>query len=242
MSEVEKTQEVQNAESTVTSDNNVNAAQADFAAQAGVSQEALNSALQKAQKEEEKALKKAEKKASKKMTKKEIEARNEAILSSMQSEDMKAIATLLMDIKSDNARQMKYIKRQMHLSLFSSILCLLIVVALFIGVIRMAPTVKNIADNVQTLLVDTDTIIKETNTVVVSAQAIMQNLSTVSEEVASADLTGMIENINQLVITSEESMGAALETVQSIDIQSLNNAIGDLRSVVEPLAKLFGKK
>ena len=53
-------------------------------------------------------------------------------------------------------------------------------------------------------------------------------------------LTGMVENINILVESSQESLGQATAKIDSIDIETLNQSIQDLSTVIGPIARLFG--
>jgi hypothetical protein len=46
------------------------------------------------------------------------------------------------------------------------------------------------------------------------------------------DLGAMVQNVDELVVTTREGLGA-------IDFKMLNQAIEDLADVVEPLAKFF---
>ena len=72
-----------------------------------------------------------------------------------------------------------------------------------------------------------------------------QQLNKVLEE---SSLIKLLENANDLISLSGEtlagsvgSVNEALEKINSIDFDSLNTAIVDLKKVIEPLAKLFGR-
>ena len=77
---------------------------------------------------------------------------------------------------------------------------------------------------------------------------VVESLSQVSAQLAQVDWETMGSNINALavqaqesLVTAEEALIKAGETIDEMDIASLNQAIKDLQAVVEPLAKLVGK-
>lgn len=69
----------------------------------------------------------------------------------------------------------------------------------------------------------------------------MTNLETVSEALVQADIPGMVDNVDALVISSQEGVQQALEKVNAIDIDTLNQAIENLAKIVTPLASLVNK-
>lgn len=75
--------------------------------------------------------------------------------------------------------------------------------------------------------------------------ALTQQLSDILEESA---LLKLLQNANDLIsltgdtlAESVDSIKTALEKVNSIDFDTLNTAITDLKKVIDPLAKLFGR-
>ena len=70
---------------------------------------------------------------------------------------------------------------------------------------------------------------------------VMVNLDGITQNLAQTDLNSMLENVNDLVVQSEESMADAMTKIDAIDVDALNDAIVDLGKIVAPLAKLFGK-
>ena len=71
------------------------------------------------------------------------------------------------------------------------------------------------------------------------AEEVLGNLAQVTEELEKANLPGLIENLDTLVGESGEGIQDAMEKLGTVDIDTLNEAIGDLQAIVEPLAKLF---
>ena len=76
---------------------------------------------------------------------------------------------------------------------------------------------------------------------VTQAEILLQDLDTVTKELAKLDLSTMVENINGLVITSQSGVEEALGKINEIDFDTLNQAVKDLSNVVKPLAD-FAKK
>ena len=70
------------------------------------------------------------------------------------------------------------------------------------------------------------------------AETIMDNMQTVTQALADADLGTMVENVNILAADSQTVVAEAMEKLDTIDIDTLNKAIQDLSDVVEPLAKV----
>lgn len=73
-----------------------------------------------------------------------------------------------------------------------------------------------------------------------------ETLGNTNEVVLHADdaisqLEDTVTSVQELVSDSGEGMEDALDKMNSIDIDTLNNAIGDLSEVVKPLADFFGK-
>ena len=178
-------------------------------------------------------------KPEKNLNKKEQLKANEDILNSLSNDDMKVVVALLMEIKDKNERELKYTRTQMRTAMFTSILSLVIVIALAIGIISFVPKVNVIIGQVNTVVEEANNLISQSNKILSNVEPTIDNLNAVSKDLANADLTGMIQDVDSLVTTSEESMGEALKTITDIDIDSLNQAITDLSSIVAPLAKMF---
>ncbi len=177
-----------------------------------------------------------DKKAEKKLSKKEMgEAEDQAQLDSLKDTDLKVVAKLLQDIRDDNEKQMRYVRTQLRFTQFFTFFLVVIITCMSIGIISYVPKING-------LLYDANLIIGQTNGLMVQASGVLENLDTVTAELAKTDITGMMEDVDSLVVSSEENMAAAVGKIEAIDIDSLNKAIKDLQSVVSPLAKLFGRR
>ena len=83
--------------------------------------------------------------------------------------------------------------------------------------------------------------IPQLENLVAQAEILLRDLDTVTKALAQLDLSQMVENINELVTTSQSGVEEALEKINEIDFDTLNQAVEDLSKVVKPLAD-FAKK
>ena len=72
-------------------------------------------------------------------------------------------------------------------------------------------------------------------------QTVLGNLEQTTAQLASMDLQSMGSNVDALVATGQEGLEQTMEKLNSIDLDTLNKAIGDLAKVVEPLARLISR-
>ena len=82
----------------------------------------------------------------------------------------------------------------------------------------------------------------------VQAEAVLTNLETVTTELANVDLNSMVQNVDALVTdvdglvgTSQVGVEQAMEKLNAIDFDALNDAIKDLSDVIDPIARFFNK-
>lgn len=72
-------------------------------------------------------------------------------------------------------------------------------------------------------------------------QALSQVTQTLTEaDKALLDIQSIFDE-DGLMAQTEEALSQVMETLESMDIESLNQAIRDLGAVVEPLAEFFGR-
>lgn len=153
----------------------------------------------------------------------------------MQNQDLKQLAMLLMDIRDDEKREMQYAKRQSVMSLIISGLCLFIVICVAISVVSVIPRVNR-------LIVSANGIIAEAQDMMDDANSTVKNLNEITTDLSKIDMEKLFGEVDTLVVTSQEEIENAMGKLDTIDFDGLNNAIADLTSVIDPLARLFGKK
>ena len=70
------------------------------------------------------------------------------------------------------------------------------------------------------------------------AKLVMTNLDTVTWELANADIGGMVENMGTLAADSQAIVEAAMNKLDAVNFEALNQAIEDLADIVAPLANI----
>ena len=123
-------------------------------------------------------------------------------------------------LERSNRRQARYALVQCIFSVVAAVCCLL----LLLTVAKIVPDVKELSG--------------EISAIAVQAETVLTNLETVTEELAAADLAGVVEDVDALVVTSQEGLLEALTKVNSIDIDTLNTALEHLAKIVERLERV----
>lgn len=127
---------------------------------------------------------------------------------------------LMKKLEADNAGQEKYAKKQYRMSQITAWASIMILVI---------------------VLYTCSIIIPRMDTLFGQMESVMYDVESVTSKLAKADWNQMIDDMNHLVQTSEKSVQEALDTINAIDIETLNQAIEDLSNVIAPISKLFGK-
>lgn len=143
-------------------------------------------------------------------------------------EENKELLELLKQIHAGNQKQARYMKIQCVLTLVS-VLC---VVGAFLLIYDFLPQIN-------TVLTQLREVAEELPGVVAQMETVLGNLEEVSTDLAAVDFGGMIDGVNSLVQTGQTSLVETVEKLNTIDFESLNKAIANLSSIVEPLAKIF---
>lgn len=128
---------------------------------------------------------------------------------------------LLERMEKANRKQVVYARAQFIFSLVAAVCCVL----LLLTGMKVLPKLQETA---------------------AQAELVLTNLELVTTELAGADLSGMVENVDALVSnvdglvsTSQSGVEQTMEKINAIDFGALNDAIKDLSDVIEPLAKFF---
>ena len=91
------------------------------------------------------------------------------------------------------------------------------------------------------LLMELLQFIPKLESLISQAEVLLGDLDTVTKELSKLDLSHMVENINDLVTTSQSGVEEALDKINDIDFDTLNQAVKDLSNVVKPLADFVKK-
>ena len=141
---------------------------------------------------------------------------------------------LLKKIEAENAEQVSYAKKQYHMSCVRTAASVLTLVLVVVIAAIFVPQLQQTLAQVDTMLTQVDTILQNLESSTAELNVLVPQLS--------RSVPALIENLNGLVQTSSEEITTALQKISSLDVDSLNTAIRDLKSVVEPLARLFGNR
>lgn len=121
--------------------------------------------------------------------------------------------------------------------LFSKVLCVLTALVLVFCLVLVG-CLCGAAGYVQDLAVQMTGIANQVTGIADQAVVVLNNLETVTNELAQVDLNGMVSDVDTLVSSSQSAVEEALTKINTIDLDTLNQAIKDLAAVVEPLAKI----
>lgn len=127
---------------------------------------------------------------------------------------------LMEELRKSNAGQEKYARKQYRMSQITAAASVLVLAVVCYTCAVFIPKVNVTYENMQ---------------------LIMEDMKTITSELASADLEKMISDVDHLVYSSEENINTALKKINEIDIESLNQAIRNLSDVVEPFAAFMSR-
>jgi len=128
------------------------------------------------------------------------------------------LRAFLEDLKKSNDEQAAYAKKSFTITMITCIALLIVLAFCVFTIVRVAPAV-------QTMYAD--------------MEASLQNIKTISDQLAAAGLDELVTDVQSLVVNSEKSLNTAVGQLESIDIEELNKAIQNLSDTVEPLANFF---
>jgi len=88
-------------------------------------------------------------------------------------------------------------------------------------------------------------LLPQVNALIGQMQGVLGSLQQVTDELAAqlttVDLASMVENVDELVITGQQSLEQTMEKLNTMDFEKLNQAIADLAAVIEPVANFFNR-
>lgn len=131
-------------------------------------------------------------------------------------EQNQQVLDLLIKMETNSRKQLVYSRIQCAFCLIAAACC----AVLLLTVLKLVPQLQALTEQ---------------------ADIVMTNLETVTEELTKLDLEAMVENIDSLVGTSQGAVSSAIEKLEQVDIDTLNEAISDLSDVIEPLAKIANR-
>ncbi len=128
-----------------------------------------------------------------------------------------------MDNETDNmtlAELLKYQKRGFILKLIISICLGLMLLVISIAVIILVPKAVRLMN---------------------TAQRTIDNMETVSEELVALELAEAVKDIESNTAQAMSDVSGAMEQIEKLDVDTLNQSIQELKESTERLNNLFGK-
>lgn len=130
------------------------------------------------------------------------------------------LLVLLVKKQSQNARDQK----------ITAIACAVMGLIFAAAFVMLIPKAVIALNQVSHLTSEAEYTLQQIDDMAAQAQTSLTNIDT------------MVANVNGIVTDNTDYVNDAMRDLNSIDFEGLNQAISDLESVVEPLAKLFGRK
>lgn len=72
-------------------------------------------------------------------------------------------------------------------------------------------------------------------------ETVLSDLEQTTRQLAAVDLEAMVANVDSLAVYAQDSLQQTMDKLNTIDFETLNQAIGDLAKVIEPLANFVGR-
>jgi len=150
-------------------------------------------------------------------------------------ENGQEMQVILQQLEQNSRKQARYARLQCIFSLLAALCC----GGLLVLVLSLLPQINQVVEQAGVAAAQAGEIAQQAKGLADQAEAVLTNLETVTQDLASVDLAGMVQNVDSLVVTSQDGVAQALEKINTMDIEALNKAIGNLSAVVEPMAKFF---
>ncbi len=135
-------------------------------------------------------------------------------------EENKELLELLQKVEKANRQQVRLTRLVCIFALIAALCCAAVLVLVY----SVLPQVTGILPQI--------------STVVTQMQVVLGNLETATAQLSLLDFTGMVGDVEALVSTAQVGLEETMNKLNTIDFETLNQAIEDLAAVVEPLSKL----
>ena len=137
----------------------------------------------------------------------------------MEENSMKA---LLDDIREQNEIERTYLKKQLNM---------------------MKALMFAMAGIFLILLVSVGVLVPKLTTTLVNANVALEQISYMAEQIVTTaeQVDDVFDSVETLVGESSEGVTQALENMNSIDFNKLNQSIDDFNKVISPLSSFFGR-
>lgn len=134
-------------------------------------------------------------------------------------------------------QMLKQMKKQLAWTRICAVACIAICLLFITAFISTAVIADNASDSLDEFFVD----IADLSSVVDKMVIISDDLVGISSQLTETNWRELVKNIDEMAITAQKSLEQTAAAVDELDIESLNEAIADLKTVIEPLANLMGR-
>lgn len=110
------------------------------------------------------------------------------------------------------------------------LVCALVIVPQVMGLVERANTVADSANEIVT----------RAGSTLDEIDGAMAGLQKASDQLTT-EIPSMSGSVQKTMKNVEKDLAGALKSINSVDFEDLNDAIGDLQAVVKPMAAFFGK-
>ena len=83
-------------------------------------------------------------------------------------------------------------------------------------------------------------VVENLQSVIKDVQIVVNNMDSISGQLAGIDLTAQIEELSAVVKSTGEALSTAAQGIAEVDLEGLSQAIQDLEVFISPLAALAG--
>lgn len=135
-------------------------------------------------------------------------------------EENRKLEEILARIEESEQKQEMYMRRQFLMTMIMAICCVGVLAAVILAYQNIVPTAQD---------------------ALLAIGNVTKDLGEISAQLTEADLGSLVEHVDQMAVTSEEGIKQALEQINAINIEELNQAIAALYEVISPMAKLMGR-
>ena len=145
-------------------------------------------------------------------------------------EENRQMVELLEQINAANRRQAKWARLQCLFTLITAV-C-------FIGILYL---VWNFLPQISSVLAQLEAVMAQLPDMVEQMAVVLENLEVVTTELASVDFSATVDGINKMVSMGQSSLQETVAKLNTIDFNTLNQAIQNLSEVITPLANFVSK-
>lgn len=147
-------------------------------------------------------------------------------------EDNKEMMALLERLEKAEQKQVRFARLQCIFGAVAAVCCLVVVIAVLV----LLPQAETAMGQVNAVLENVEQVSQEL--AAANIGGVLSDLEVVAGQMAQADLAGIADDVSELVRSSQTGVEDALGKLGAIDLDTLNKAIQDLATVVEPLANM----